>query len=63
MEMVLQLAGRGEPRRVHDVVLNMVEGLDGKGHVVVMDNYLSSIGLFTELASRGIYATSTMCSN
>jgi hypothetical protein len=41
----------------------MVEGLDGKGHVVVMDNYFSSVGLFTEMAERGIYATGTMRSN
>jgi hypothetical protein len=51
MERVAQLASRGEPRLAHNVVLNMVDGLDGKGHVVVMDNYFSNIGLFTELAS------------
>jgi hypothetical protein len=37
--------------------------LDGKGHVVVMDNYFSIVGLFTEMASRGIYASGTMRSN
>jgi hypothetical protein len=30
---------------------------------VVMDNYFSSVGLFEELASKGIYATGTMRSN
>jgi hypothetical protein len=63
VENVLQPASRGEPRLAHNVVLNMVEGLDGKGHVVVMDNYFSSVGLFSEMASRGIYATGTMRSN
>jgi hypothetical protein len=63
MENVLQPTSRGEPRLAHNVVLNMVEGLDGKGHVVVMDNYFSSVGLFTEMASRGIYTTGTMRSN
>jgi hypothetical protein len=63
MENVVQPATRGEPRLAHNVVLNMVEGLDGKGHVVVMDNYFSSVGLFTEMATRGIYATGTMRSN
>jgi hypothetical protein len=62
-EAVLQPPGRGEPKLAHNVVLNMVDDLDGKGHVVLMDNYFSSIGLFTEMASRGIYATGTMRSN
>ena len=47
----------------HNMVLKMVEGLDGKGHVVVTDNYFSSVGLFTDLAAREIYATGTMRSN
>jgi hypothetical protein len=62
VETVLQ-PSRGEPRLAHNVVLNMVDGLDGKGHVVVMDNYLSSVGLFTKMASQKIYATGTMRSN
>jgi hypothetical protein len=28
-----------------EVVLKMVDGLDKKGHVVIMDNYFTSIGL------------------
>jgi hypothetical protein len=63
METVAEPAIRGEPRLAHNVVLNMVDGLDGKGHVVVMDNSFSSVGFFTELASWGIYATGTMRSN
>jgi hypothetical protein len=31
--------------------MESMEGLKNKGHVVVMDNYFSSIGLFEELAS------------
>jgi hypothetical protein len=38
-------------------------GLEGKGHVLVCDNYFSSIGLFMELYSRVIYSTGTMCFN
>jgi hypothetical protein len=53
----------GEASVAHNVVLKMVEGLDGKGHVVVTDNYFSSVGLFTDLATREIYATGTMRSN
>jgi hypothetical protein len=63
VEAVLQPSVRGEPKLAHKVVLNLVDGLDGKGHVVVMDNYFSSIGLFIEMAARGIYATGTMRSN
>ena len=63
MEVVLQPQARGEPKLAHNVVLNLVEGLDGKGHIVVMDNFFSSIGLFTEMVAREIYATRTMRSN
>jgi hypothetical protein len=38
----------------------MVEGLDGKGHMVVLDNYFSSIGLFIEMAVQEIYKIGTM---
>lgn len=41
----------------------MLEGLDGKDHVVVTNNYFSLVGLFTELATRNIYATGTMRGN
>jgi hypothetical protein len=34
-----------------------------KGHLLVMDNYFSSIGHFEDLLSRGIYATDTMRTN
>jgi hypothetical protein len=41
----------------HNVVMGFIEGLENKGHVVVMDNYFSSIGLIRKVASKGIYAT------
>jgi hypothetical protein len=47
----------------HNVVMGLMEGLENRGHVVMMDNYFSSVGLFEELASKGIYATGTMCAN
>jgi hypothetical protein len=46
-----------------NVVLNLVNGLEGRGHVVVTDNYFTSVGLFTEFASGEIYATGTVQSN
>jgi hypothetical protein len=38
----------------------LMVGLEGKGHVVVTDNYFSSIELFIELAHMEIYATCLM---
>jgi hypothetical protein len=40
-----------------------MHGLENKGHVVVMDNYFSSIDLFEELANKVKYATGTMRAN
>jgi hypothetical protein len=57
---VLQPSGRGEPRLAHNVVMDIVDGLDGKGHVVLMDNYFSSVGLFTRVVTRMITNGRTM---
>jgi hypothetical protein len=53
-------ARNGEGNMAGNVVLGLMVGLEGKGHVVVCANYFSSIGLFKELYSRDIYGTSTM---
>jgi hypothetical protein len=53
----------GEGNMARNVVLDLMVGLEGKGHVMVCDNYFSSIGLFMELYSRNIYGTDTMLSN
>ena len=37
---------RGESKLGHDVVMKLMEGNHGKGHCVVMDNYVTSIVLF-----------------
>jgi hypothetical protein len=44
-------------------VLNLINGLEGKGHVVVTNNYFRSVRLYTELALRDIYAIGTVQSN
>jgi hypothetical protein len=54
---------QGESKLAHNVVLRMLEGLWNRGHLVVMDNFFSSIGLFKELLSKGTYACGTMRSN
>ena len=56
-------ARQGEAKLAYEVVLNLVSGLKGKGHLLVMDNYFSSIGLFQDLLRRCIYSTSTMGTN
>ena len=43
--------------------MDLVKGLGDKNHVVTMDNYFSSVGLFCNLERRGIYATSTVRAN
>jgi hypothetical protein len=47
----------------HRVVTNLTTWLDNKGHVITMDNFFTSVGLFRDLERRGIYAIGTMRSN
>jgi hypothetical protein len=47
----------------YGMVMNLLHGLEEKGHCVVMDNYFCSILLFRDLEAKGIYATSTVRSN
>lgn len=42
-----------------DAVLTAVRGMEGRGHVIVTDNYFTSIQLFEELRARGFWATGT----
>lgn len=46
-----------------DVVLNAVLGLEGRGHVIIMDNFFTSPRLFMELLKRGFWATGTCKKN
>jgi hypothetical protein len=61
-EKVPRIARR-EPRLAHKVVLDLAAEVQGKGHVISMDNFFTSVGLFEELASMQIYAIGTMCTN
>jgi hypothetical protein len=54
---------RAESNLAKGVVLKMVDGMENKGHVVVMDNYFTGVGLFKKLLDRGIYATGTVRNN
>jgi hypothetical protein len=42
-------ARNGESNMARNVVLGLMVGLEGKVHVLVCDNYISSIDLFMEL--------------
>jgi hypothetical protein len=44
----------------HWFVKDLMVGLENNGHVIVMDNYFTSVGLFRNLEWRGIYAIETM---
>jgi hypothetical protein len=54
---------RGEANLAKKVVMDLVESIHDMGHVIVMDNFFSSIDLFKALQERGTYATGTIRSN
>jgi hypothetical protein len=54
---------RGEPKLAHKVVVELSRDIEEKGHVIAMDNFFTSVGLFKELAKKAIYATGTLRSN
>jgi hypothetical protein len=51
------LGSRSEGTLSEGVVLKMVEGMENRGHVVIMDNYFMGVGLFKKLLEKGVYAT------
>lgn len=54
---------KGEGLQGSNVVKNLVLPLHGRGHVVVMDNFFTSIPLLMHLQENGTYAMGTVCSN
>ena len=46
-----------------NVVLNLVNGLEGRGHVVVTDNYFDKCWIIHKVGTREIYVTRMMRSN
>lgn len=62
---VIIYLGAGEDRAEgetvsENAVLRAVQGFEGRGHVLVMDNYFTSPSLFLELMARGFWATGTV---
>src|SRR3984957_19245875 len=47
----------------HSVVMGLMDGYLDKNHVVIMDNFFSSIPLFSDLLTRSTYACGTIREN
>lgn len=45
----------------HDVVLALIQGLEHRRYVCMMDNYFSGVQLFDTLLKHGFYAIGTIC--
>ena len=58
-----QLARRSEPKLTHNVVMTLIEGNEGRGHYIVINNFFFSIGPFEELEKTGTYALGIIRSN
>jgi hypothetical protein len=56
-------AGLGEGRQAMDVDKNLLKDLGGCGHIVTMDNFFTSVPLFTDLLEQGTMATGTLRGN
>ena len=50
----------GDRSHSHAVVVSLLEGLEGRGHHVYMDNYYTAPALFTELRDLGFGACGTV---
>ena len=46
-----------------NVVHRLLVGLENRGHMVVLDNFFSSISLFVDLLGKGTYTTRTVRAN
>ena len=47
----------GTANSTYGVVMELLVGLEGRGHCLVLDNFFSSVSLFRDLVVKGIYAT------
>jgi hypothetical protein len=53
----------GQGDAAYRIVMKLLQGLEEKGHCVVMDKFFCSIPLFRDFASKGIYAIGIIRSN
>jgi hypothetical protein len=54
---------RGELKLALKVVMGLSRDIEGKVHVITMDNFFTSVGLLKELVEKAIYAMGTLRSN
>jgi hypothetical protein len=56
--------GLGEDGQLGSAVCyQLLEGIEKKGHILVCDNFFSSVKLFHNLLCKGIFATGTIIRN
>jgi hypothetical protein len=60
---IVEPIAREEPKLTHKVVMDLAKDIEGKWHIIAMDNFFTSVGLFKELGEKTIYATGTLRSN
>ena len=53
----------GEAKTGYEVVMNLMESLHGRGHMVFIDNFFTSVKLLIDMLARGTFATGTVRSN
>jgi hypothetical protein len=56
-------AATGEAKTGYSVVMNLMEPLHGRGHMVFIDNFFTSVKLLVDMVERGTYATGTVRSS
>jgi hypothetical protein len=56
-------SGKGEGLQGRNVVKHLMQDLVGKGHIVTIDNFFTSVPLFLDLLDKGIMATGTLRGN
>jgi hypothetical protein len=57
---MVKIGNKTETELGQRVVLDLVSGIEGKNHIVFMDNYFSSHELFKKLKERNIFACGTV---
>jgi hypothetical protein len=45
------------------VIHGLLQGLENRGHIVVMNNFFSSVPLFMDILGKDTYATGTVRTN
>lgn len=63
MRRNLRTARPGEAKTGYEVVMGLMDGLHGRGHVVVTDNFFTSPKLLVDLHALGTYGTGTVRAN